>query len=86
MGKVYAAYHSSGIGTPESVLVEQEVLIKKAIANHLARHPELKDRYLSDLETQRKIDALKAAGKKVPLALVANPFLRVYYQKTGRGE
>ncbi len=35
---------------------------------------------------RRLLSDAKAGGKKIPLALVDNPFLKAYYKKTGLGE
>ena len=60
--------------------------IEKEISGYVKRHPEKKAAYLAALERQKKIDSLREAGKKIPLALVDNVFLKRYYKDKGLGE
>lgn len=84
--KIFDAYLSSGIGTPESVLSEQEKVYKKAIQNYLQQHPEMNARFKAAQNTQIQIDKIRAQTGKVPLHLVANPFLKVLYERSGQGQ
>jgi multiple sugar transport system substrate-binding protein len=69
---------------------EAVATIDKALNEHIASfmkvHHEMKTRYEEALARQKIIDTAKAAGKKIPLALVDNPFLKAYYKKMGLGE
>jgi len=85
VGKVSQGF-MSGLITAEEMLLQQETIIRDAINEHLGRRPEVKVRYLEAVKRQQEIDAMKASGKSLPLALVDNPFLRVYYQKTGKAK
>lgn len=60
--------------------------IDKGIEESLKDHPELKEKYAAAEARQKQIDAIKAKGGKIPLALVDNTFLKKYYQDTGLGE
>ncbi|MBN8215025.1 MAG: extracellular solute-binding protein [Spirochaetes bacterium] len=70
---------------------EQAVaLIEQGVNDELDRfmrtHPDLRSAFQAAQERQKKIDAAKAAGQKIPLALVDNPFLARYYKDKGLGE
>lgn len=64
--------------------------VHEAVEDELARymkvHPDQQAAFAAALEKQKKIDAIKASGKKIPLAMVDNPFLKAYYTKMGLGE
>lgn len=63
-----------------------EAFVAKDISVNLNRRPEWRAKYAKALETQKKIDAIKEAGGKIPLQWVENPYLRQYYKDKGRGE
>lgn len=60
--------------------------INEEIRKHLDRHPEKRERYQTAIDRQTRIDSLKKAGKKIPLELVDNAYLKKYYRATGLGE
>ncbi|MBN8215441.1 MAG: carbohydrate ABC transporter substrate-binding protein [Spirochaetes bacterium] len=76
----------SGVLTPDQAVAEMSGKIDEEIGKAVARDAKLDARYREAAQRQRQIDALRGAGKKIPLALVDNAFLRRYYQDTGRGE
>ncbi len=61
-------------------------VVAREVALNLKRHPEWKEKYERGLAAQKQIDQLKASGKKIPLNLVDNPFLKHYYRASGKGE
>ncbi|MBL8993255.1 MAG: extracellular solute-binding protein [Spirochaetia bacterium] len=76
----------SGIYTAEQTAKLIDDVINEEIRKYLARNPGKQADYDKALERQKQIDALKKEGKKIPLALVDNIFLKRYYKDTGRGE
>ncbi len=60
--------------------------INEEITRNLDENPKLRAAYDEACGRQKKIDELKAAGKKIPLSLVSNPFHQKYYKDTGRAE
>lgn len=83
-GRRYQSF-ITGIDTAKDMtrLLREEV--DAEIAKQVKRSPELQENYRKRLARQKEIDALKAAGKKIPLNLVDNPFLKKYYAATGKG-
>ncbi|MBN8216077.1 MAG: carbohydrate ABC transporter substrate-binding protein [Spirochaetes bacterium] len=67
---------ASQLLTPEEVAARMEAAFALEIEQFLAKRPALRARYQAALEKQARIDALKAAGKAVPLELIDNPFNR----------
>lgn len=60
--------------------------IDQEIALNIEHDAALRAEYERLTQVQAKIDALKAAGKKIPLSWITNPFYRTYYQAKGRVE
>lgn len=67
----------------EEAVREMEKLINKEISRTLQENAALKVRYEELTKLQNKIDAAKAAGKKIPLEWIKNPFHRRYYKFKG---
>lgn len=89
----YSRYESrtiSGLMAHIYTAEETTELVNKSINaeidKYLGRNPDKMPAYRAALERQKKIDDLKARGKKIPLSLVDNSFLKRYYRDTGRGE
>lgn len=78
------AYFSKVISAEEACS-QMEERINAQIKANLDRSADLRALHAKALATQAKIDALKRAGKQIPLELVENPFLRRYFRETGRG-
>lgn len=57
--------------------------IDNAIQRTLREAPKLREEYDKQVELQKKIDARRANGQKVPLSWIRNPFYRKYYQQMG---
>lgn len=74
----------TGLSTPKEALELANQSIAHAIADTVRGASPLREKYLRDCELQKKIDAYKAAGKKIPAAWVKNPFYLKYYADTGR--
>jgi multiple sugar transport system substrate-binding protein len=60
--------------------------INAEIERTLRENPHLQERYAALVEDQRTIERLRAAGEKVPLELIRNPFHQRYYQAMGWAE
>jgi len=80
--KAMQAY-MSGVGTAEGAAHDVYDGTVEEIEKYTGRTPERKRAYLAALAVQKKIDALKARGEKIPIDWIANPFLRAYYQAKG---
>lgn len=76
----------SGVITAEEAALQMDETVNTEITRHIRSHPELLERYQAALVRQKTIDALKAAGKKIPADLVENSFLKRYYADTGKLE
>lgn len=72
----------AGVQAAERINAE----IARAVDPAQHADPELVALYAERVEQQKQIDALRAAGKKVPLDLISNPFHRKYYQAMGWAE
>ncbi len=70
----------------EEAAARTEKIANDLIRAFIKRDKDVKARYEKALVRQMEIDRIKAAGKKIPLALVDNVFLKKYYRDTGRGE
>lgn len=75
--------YMAGVGTAEGAAQDihdglQEIMVSYAHRTHARTEAFEKAR-----ETQKKIDAMKARGEKIPASLIANPFLRMIHLKTG---
>ncbi len=75
----------SGIHSAEKALALAVSETDTEIQKQLSKRPALKEQFEKALLRQKKIDAIKASGGKIPLELVDNPFLKRYYADTGRG-
>lgn len=84
-GKASQAF-TSGVITAEEAVAQMHNGVETEIARFMKTHPELQAAFDEGRARQKKIDEAKAAGKKVPLALVNNPFLKKWYTVTGEGE
>jgi multiple sugar transport system substrate-binding protein len=69
----------SGVYSAEQTAKDIAESIDREMQRFLSRHRELAPAYAAGLEKQKKIDAIKASGGKVPLELVDNPFLKAVY-------
>jgi multiple sugar transport system substrate-binding protein len=76
----------SRVTPPREAVTDIAAGVNKEIRDYVARHPDKKAAFEAAKKNQAKIDALRAAGKKIPLALVDNVFLKKYYADTGMGE
>lgn len=83
--KKFVDAYMSGVATAEEALAQVDREVNLEMKRYLSDHPELKDRYEEALGRQKKIDALKERGEKIPLDLVDNAFLKKYYRDTGKG-
>ncbi len=79
------AYRTGLISSSEALKQIQSAITLKMKIN-LERHPELQAKYHEACQRQKKIDELKIKGLKIPLAMIDNPFLRIYYKSIGRAE
>lgn len=55
-----------------------------AIRRTLKDDPSLEEAYRQGVENQKKIDALRAAGQKIPASLIANAYYLQYYRAIGQ--
>jgi multiple sugar transport system substrate-binding protein len=60
--------------------------INSEIERSLQEDPSMRPKFEQACAMQKKIDEYRAAGKKVPLAWIKNPFHRAYYQAQGWAE
>lgn len=74
------------VKSPEQAVADCVRAINDEIARDVAADPEKQERYDRLIETQAKIDAYRAEGKKVPLEWITNPFYRWYYVQQGWAE
>ncbi len=74
---------SAGQSTAEEAVVYGQKRYTDEFQETIKRNPELRAKYLADLEVQKKIDALKKEGKKIPLSWIKNPFYKGYYMAKG---
>ena len=70
--------------TPEQAAAATAREINAAIAEEVARKPELQEPYAEDLKRQKRINELKELGQPIPRSLITNPFHVAYYQRQGR--
>lgn len=73
-------------GSAAEAAAEIQTRINTAIEQTLKTNPDLRPRYEADLALQEKIDAYKAAGRKLPVAWIRNPFYLRYYRANGMVE
>ncbi|MFG0250101.1 MAG: hypothetical protein ACF8OB_14530, partial [Phycisphaeraceae bacterium JB051] len=57
--------------------------VNAEIQRTLEENPGIKPQYDQARADQKKIDELKAAGKKIPAKLIQNPFYLRYYKVKG---
>jgi multiple sugar transport system substrate-binding protein len=72
--------------TAEQAAALIETGINEELDRFMRTHPDLQAAFRAAQDRQKKIDLAKASGKKIPLALVDNPFLKRYYKDKGLGE
>ena len=79
------AYDSMIAGriSPEEAALEAAWRINREIEVTLDSNPSLQGQYAEAVARQKRIDELRAAGKRVPLAWIDNPFHREYYRHQG---
>ncbi len=82
----YDAYMRSGRLTAEQAGEQLAAQVNAEIQRTLQEDPSLRPRYDEAVALQKKIDDYRAAGKKVPLEWIANPFHRAYYKAQGWAE
>ena len=76
----------SGRLTAEQAAADAALRINDEINRTLMENPLLQAEYYKLTEHQKQIDARRAAGRKVPLAWIENPFHRAYYKFKGWAE
>ena len=85
-GRIFAEtgdkYMNNMLTLEESTAAMQR-LINEEIQRELEESPSRLPRYRERVETQKRIDALKARGEKVPLSWITNPYWRNYYKLHG---
>ncbi len=69
--------------TPQEAAQQAAKHVNAEIDRNLAEHPQLRERYEKLFADQQEIEALRKAGKKVPLHLIRNPFHQAYYRDQG---
>ncbi len=72
--------------TVEEVAQRVHGLIAKEITRTVEADEQLQREFEQAVADQKKIEQLRAAGRKVPLALITNPFYRRYYVAQGWAE
>ena len=76
-------FHINGLKPAEEALKELEMQIRLEIERSLKEDPDLVPFYEQRVAMQEKIDALRAAGEKVPLSWISNPLWRKWYVYNG---
>lgn len=79
-------YMSNKIESPEAAAKLMADTVNEEIMRTLEEDPAKAAEYARLTELQGKIDQLRATGEKVPVAWIANPFLRAYYLALGWAE
>lgn len=79
----YDGFMLSGRLTAAAAAKQAAVRINAEIERNVGERPELRADYEKRLTQQKQIDALRSAGKQVPLAWIDNPFHRAYYRAQG---
>ena len=69
--------------SPEDAGRVEAARIDAEIALNVRADPKLRQLYDAQVKVQAKIDALRAAGRPIPVAWITNPFHRVYYKAKG---
>ncbi len=73
----------NNLATAEQTSHNTAQQINAEIERTLSENPNLQKRYDQLTADQAQIDALRQAGKKVPVHLIRNPFYRAYYLAQG---
>jgi hypothetical protein len=73
-------HYTAGLCTAEEASQQAARNINEEIDETLKEQPELRAPYEAMVARQKEIDARRQRGEKVPLAWIANPFYRQYYQ------
>jgi multiple sugar transport system substrate-binding protein len=76
----------SGQLTAEEAVQRAQQRINDEIQRTLTENPSLQPQYDALCQQQKQIDDLKAAGKKVPLSLIIDPYRRAYMKAQGMTE
>ena len=71
------------VKTPEQAVADCVNAINQEIARDVAADADKRELYERLVDRQEKIDALRAAGEKVPLDWITNPFYQWYYVQQG---
>jgi multiple sugar transport system substrate-binding protein len=79
-------YMSDKIKSAEVAASRMAENVNKEIARTLEEEPAKAALYQKLCQTQKQIDEYRAAGKKVPVEWITNPFYRVYYLAQGWAE
>ena len=79
-------YMSHKIDSPEEATRLMAQKVNAEIARSLEENPDLKEEYARLRRLQAQIDERRAAGARVPLDWIANPFYRTYYLAKGWAE
>jgi len=83
IGDAADGYMSHKIDTPEEVATLMADTVNEEIQRTLMEDPRKAASHAHWSEVQKKIDERRAAGEKVPLAWITNPFHRAYYLAKG---
>lgn len=70
-----------GLATAEAALTEAAAMVDREIHNTAESSDMLRREYAEAVKLQKKIDAYKKEGKKIPAEWIANPFHLVYYRQ-----
>ena len=82
----YAEFIEGGSKTPAEATKELTIRLNDELLRNLDENPKLKPEYERLCAQQKEIESLRAAGRKVPLKLITNPFYRRYYVSKGWAE
>jgi multiple sugar transport system substrate-binding protein len=85
-GRARDLFLESGQLTAEEAVHRVQQRVNEEIARSLAENPALLPTYNTLCARQKQIDELKAAGKKVPLKWIIDPFRRAYMTAKGMTE
>jgi ABC-type glycerol-3-phosphate transport system substrate-binding protein len=73
----------SDVYPPEEAVALTEHFINREIELNVSKNLALQTKYAKLTRDQAEIDRLRAAGERVPLGLITNPFYRRYYVAKG---
>lgn len=82
INKAMEEFMSDRCTAPEAARAMQEG-VNAEIARTLRENPRLRARYEELCELQRRVDARRAAGQKIPADWVLDPFYQCYYRARG---